>query len=147
LDVRFTGSAGTPNFDEPFWRSPHAWRVILLSGGSNPGSINFGRVKNGSYPAGNFTTSADASGILLTFTPNAGPPRITSITGAGTGSVSVNYTNTLPGTSYTLVYNTNLTTANWYPVGTKSATGTGDSQTDNSATGNQRYYRVYYFKP
>jgi hypothetical protein len=115
-----------------------------LSGGSNPGLSNFGRINNGTYAAGRFTTMADASGILLTFTPNAAPPRITTITGAGTGIATVYYTNTLPGSNYVLSYNTNLNAPNWFPAGSKQAAGTGDSQTDASATNRQRYYRVHY---
>jgi hypothetical protein len=144
LDIRFVGSAGAPSFSDPFWQSLHTWRIILLNGGSNPGPSNFGRIKNGSYAAGKFTTTGDATGILLTFTPNVAPPRITAITGAGSGSVTVHYTNTLPGTNYILSYNTNLNSSSWFPVGSKQAAGTGDLQTDNSATSSQRYYRVYY---
>ena len=66
---------------------------------------------------------------------------------AGTASVTVNYTNTLPGTNYVLTYTTNLSTTNWFIAGTKTAAGTSDSQTDNSATSSQRYYRVYYVTP
>ena len=130
-----------------------SWTIISLSGGSNPGPSNFGKVKNGSYAAGNFTTAADGSGsIVLTFTPSvvppATPPRITGITNAGPGIVTVRYTNTLAGTNYTLVYKTNLhNPTDWYPAGTKTATDTSDSQTDSSATNSQRYYRVYYMTP
>jgi len=147
LDIRFTGSAIAPNFDDPFWQSSHTWRIILLNGGSNPGYSNFGRIKNGTYPVGDFTTTADASGILLTYTPNAPRPRITAITGTGTTSVTVNYTNTLPGTIYFLSYRTNLASSIWFTAGSKQASGTGDSQTDNSANDGQRYYRVYYLNP
>jgi autotransporter-associated beta strand protein len=150
LDIRFIGSATAPNSSNPFWQSAHTWAIISLSGGSNPGPSNFGNVKNGSYAAGNLTTAADGSGgIVLTFTPAVAPPvtppRITSITNTGTGTATVRYTNTLAGTNYTLVYNTNLNnTTNWYPTGTKTAVGTSDSQTDSSATNSQRYYRVFY---
>jgi autotransporter-associated beta strand protein len=150
LDIRFTGAVSAPNASNPFWRSAHTWTVISLAGGSNPGASNFGKVKSGSYAAGNFTTSVGGGGrVLLTFTPNilppATPPRITAITNTGLGSVTVRYTNTLAGVNYTLVYNTNLNnTANWHPAGTRTATGTSDSQTDSSATNSQRYYRVYY---
>ena len=149
LSIRFIGSATAPNASTPFWQSAHTWTVIAMSGGANPGSSNFGSVQNGSYTAGNFTTSLDGSGgIVLTFTPSVAPlvarPRITSIAKAGVGSMTVNYTNTLPGTNYTLVYNTNVNATNWYPAGTRTAAGTSDAQTDSSATNRQRYYRVYY---
>ena len=74
-------------------------------------------------------------------------PRMTFITGAGTGSATVNYTNTLPGNDYVLSYCTNLDTANWFTAGTKMAWGTSDSQTNGSATNSQRYYRVYHVRP
>ena len=70
LDIRFNGSATAPDFSNPFWQSAHTWTIISLSGGSNPGNSNFGRVKNGSYGAGHFTTSVDGrGGIVLTFLP------------------------------------------------------------------------------
>lgn len=150
LDLRFIGSATAPDTNSPFWQSAHTWRVISLSGGSNPGSSTFGRVKNGSYAAGNFTAAGDGGGnIVLSFTPSAGPrpvayPRILSITNASPGSMTVSYTNTLAGTNYTLAYATNLPATNWHPAGTRTAPGTSDFQTDTSATNSQRYYRVYY---
>jgi hypothetical protein len=71
-------------------------------------------------------------------------PRITSVTGAGTGSVTVGYTNTVSGRTYYLQYNTNLNDpAGWYPAGSKAAAGTTDSQTQNSVTPGPRYYRVF----
>jgi autotransporter-associated beta strand protein len=149
LDLRFTGSATAPDFGDPFWQSPHSWTIISLAGGSNPGSSNFGTVRNGNYPAGTFTTAATLGGIVLTFTPNPAPAqtglRITTITGAGTGTVTVFYTNTIPGTNYFLLVNTNLATTNWFTLGSKVATGTSDFQTDNAATNSPRYYRVSYF--
>ena len=69
--------------------------------------------------------------VMVVGTPR---PRITSITGAGTSSVTVNYANTVAGKTYTLQYNTNLSTTNWYSAGTKTAAGTTDSQTQSSVT-------------
>jgi len=146
LDIRFTGSASAPNFSDPFWQSLRTWRIILLSGGTNPSNSNFGRMKNDTYAAGKFTVTRDSIGILLTFTPNAPPPRITAISGAGSGSVTVHYTKTLPGIEYVLAYNTNLASTDWFIIGRKTATGWGDFQTDNSATTDERYYQVYYVK-
>jgi hypothetical protein len=70
-------------------------------------------------------------------------PRITSITLAA-GAATAYYTNTIPGTNYTLEYRTNLTTGNWEPVGTQPAPGDSASQTDSSAGPAPRYYRVFY---
>jgi hypothetical protein len=149
LDIRFIGSATAPNSSSPFWQAAHTWTIISLSGGSNPGASNFGRVRNGSYAAGDFTTAADGGGgIVLTFTPTVAPPgtraSITSITRAGPGAATVNYTNTLPGTNYVLSFGTNPSTTNWSPVGTRTAAGTSDAQTDSAATNSQRYYRISY---
>jgi hypothetical protein len=80
--------------------------------------------------------------VMVVGTPR---PRITSITGAGTSSVIVNYANTIAGKTYYLQYNTNLSTANWYTVGSgKPAAGSSDSQTENSVSPGPRYYRLYY---
>jgi len=148
LSIRFTGTATTPVSSDPFWQAERTWRIISATGAAS----NFAQIENGSFAAGNFSTSVDANGILLTFTPNATPmptpPHITSIIGAGTASVTVNYTNTLAGTNYTLQYNTNLSTANWYDVGTAAAPGTSASQNDSPPAGEaERYYRVFYVTP
>ena len=147
LSIRFTGSATAPDSSNPFWQSARSWTVILASGVAS----NFGAVENGNYPAGNFTTSAEGSGIVLTFSPGApavAKPLITSLVGAGTTNVIVNYTNTLAATNYTLQYNTNLSATNWHDVGTAPASGTSASQTDSPPAGDpQRYYRVFYVTP
>ncbi len=81
----------------------------------------------------------DAWGLII-----LGPrPRITSITRAA-GTATVYYTNTIPGTNYTLECRTNLTTGSWQPVGTQPAPGYSGSQTDTSAGAAPRYYRVFY---
>jgi len=152
LDIRFAGSASAPNTSVPFWQSAHSWTIVLLSGGSNPGPSNFGRLKNANYAAGNFSTSESGGSILLTFTPNVlppmTPPRITTITkAAALGAATVNYTNTLAGMNYVLSYRTNLSKGNWFTATNKMATSTSDFQTDRSATNSQRYYRVHYVTP
>ena len=143
LSIRFIGTATAPDSIYPFWQEPRTWNIISVTNVSG----NFAAIENGIYPAGNFTTSVDASGVVLTFTPNVTRPRITTITGAGTGSVTVNYTNTLPGTSYILSYSTNLGTPDWFAASIKTAEGTSDSQTDSAVTNGQRFYRVYFFMP
>lgn len=136
------------NFSDPFWSANHSWKII---NGSNPGSTTFvSLVGTNGITAGSFAVSADSTGAYLNFTtastsPAATPARITSIPGAGTTSVTVNYTNTLAGTNYVLSYNTNLATTNWYTSGTKAAVGTTDFQIDSPPAGSpRRYYRVYY---
>ena len=79
--------------------------------------------------------------VMVVGTPR---PRITSIRAAGTGGVTFNYANTVVGKTYVLQYKTNLSTTNWQTAGTRTATGTTDSQTESSITSAQRYYRVCY---
>ena len=151
LDIRFIGAATAPDASNPFWQTAHSWTIISLNGGNNPGASNFGRIKNANHAAGNFTTTASASGIVLSFTPtiviSPTPPRITAIASAGTDVTTVSYTNTWPGTNYLLSYLTNLISTNWFPAGNKTATGTSDSQNDNAATNRERYYRIQFLKP
>ena len=90
--------------------------------------------------SGNYIYVADGKwGLMILGTR----PRITSITRAA-GTATVYYTNTVPGTVYTLECRTNLTTGSWQPVGTQPAPGDSASQTDPSAGPAPRYYRVFY---
>ena len=91
--------------------------------------------------SGNYAYVADGSWGLIILGPRT--PRITAIT-LTAGTATVYYTNTIPGTAYTLECRTNLTTRNWQPVGTQPAPGDRASQTDTAAGGDQRYYRVCY---
>lgn len=73
-------------------------------------------------------------------------PIITWVSGAGTASVTVNYSNTVAGKAYTLQYATNLSpTITWDNAASKAAAGFTDSQTDATAIPGekQRYYRIY----
>lgn len=142
LVLKFTGSA---NANDPFWSVVHHWTIIAMTGGGNPGFSNFKKVVNATPVAGSFLTTADENGnIFLTYLTCCGPNalRITSIAGTGTGNVTVNYTNSIPGNSYVLQYNTNLSSGTWTSVITNAAAGYSASQTDNTATGDQRFYRV-----
>ena len=147
MDIRFTGSAGAPDLSDPFWQSRACVADHFIERRLQPRPLQFRPDQERHYAAGKFTTTADAAGILLTFTPNHRPALRASrpSPALAPGSVTVHYTNTLAGVNYTLVYNTNLNnTANWYPAGTRTATGTSDFQTDSSATNSRRCYRVYY---
>jgi len=90
--------------------------------------------------SGNYTYVADWDRGLVILGPR---PRITSITRAA-GTATVYYTNTIPGTAYTLECRTNLTMGNWQPVGTWPAPAFSAAQTDTSAGAAPRYYRVFY---
>ena len=89
----------------------------------------------------NYAYVADGPWGLLILGPRT--PRITSITRAA-GTATVCYTNTIPGTNYTLEYRTNLTAGSWQSIGTQPAPGDSASQTDPSAGPAPRYYRVFY---
>ena len=81
--------------------------------------------------SGNRAYVADGEWGLMILGPRT--PRITAITRAA-GTATVHYTNTIPGTNYTLECRTNLTTGNWQPVGTQPAPGDSASQTDSPDT-------------
>jgi hypothetical protein len=122
-------------------------QVIDVSNPANPqrmgGHITAGHA-SGVAVSGNYAYVADDWWGLAVFNlPQAPRPQITSITHAS-GAATVYYTNTLPGTNYTLEYCTNLSSGAWQPVGTQPAGGTSASQTDPAAGGAQRYYRVSY---
>ena len=70
LSIRFTGTASAPEPGNPFWQTARSWKIIAMSGASNPNQTTFSLVEDGIYPAGCFSTSLDANGgIDLVFTP------------------------------------------------------------------------------
>ena len=78
-------------------------------------------------------------------------PALTSITGAGTTTVTVNWTNGFSALSYVLQYSTNITPSiptNWFNVLPPTLGGTSGSKTDNPPAGtSKRFYRVYGLYP
>src|SRR6185295_13834882 len=58
-------------------------------------------------------------------------PKIVSLTGAGTTSVIVTWSNTVTGTNYVLQHNTNVAATNWTSLSPVTATGITASQTNN----------------
>jgi hypothetical protein len=122
-------------------------QVIDVSNPASPqqvGGFATGGIAYDVAVSGNYAYVADEVGGLMIFEVSGVlRPQITSITHAS-GAATVYYTNTLPGTNYTLEYCTNLSSGAWQPVGTQPAGGTSASQTDLAAGGTQRYYRVYY---
>ena len=118
-------------------------QVIDVSNPANPqrvGGYDTSGTARSVAVSGNYAYVAAGTRGLMILGPR---PRITSITRAA-GTATVYYTNTIPGTNYTLEYRTNLTTGTWQPVGTQSAPGYSASQADPSAGPVQRYYRVFY---
>jgi autotransporter-associated beta strand protein len=148
ISINFTGSAPAPDAGNPFWQASRSWRVLTIGGAAaNPGNTTFATVVNGSFPAGNFSTTADVNGILLTFTPGAGapPPPVISpnIVGAGTASATVAWSS-VAGYTYTVQYRTNLNQIGWLTLGTAPATGATTAIVDNSGPHAERYYRVVW---
>jgi autotransporter-associated beta strand protein len=89
LSIRFIDAASAPDGSNPFWQSTHRWTIISAPGAAS----NFAVIQNGAYSAGIFTTSVEAGGIVLTFTPGfnmsiaAGPgSNLTLSYWGGTGS-------------------------------------------------------------
>ena len=119
-------------------------QVIDVSNPANPqrvGGYDTSGSALGVAVSGNYAYVADGPWGLLILGPRT--PRITAITRTA-GTATVYYTNTIPGTNYTLEYRTNLTAGNWQSVGTQPAPGDSASQTDTSAGAAPRYYRVFY---
>jgi autotransporter-associated beta strand protein len=148
ISINFIGAATAPDATNAFWQATRTWRVLSLSGGAaNPGNTTFAFIVNGSFSAGTFATSADANGILLTFTPGQpSPPQPVispTIAGAGTASATVSWSST-SGYTYTVQYKTNLNQVGWLNLGTATASGPTTSLVDNTGPHTQRYYRVIW---
>lgn len=148
ISINFIGSATTPNTNNAFWQTNRSWRVVTLSGGAvNPGNTTFATVINGSHAAGTFSTTADAGGIWLNFTPGAGAPPTpvvsSAIGGAGTASATISWSSAA-GYTYTVQYRTNLNQVGWLTLGTANATGSTASIVDNTGPHAQRFYRVVW---
>ena len=99
LLLQFAGGL-TPSSAVPFWQSAHSWTIISLSGGLNTANAAFASIVNGSYNAGNFSTSVGGGGkIVLTFTPNApSAPHITTNPHSRTNIVGTTATFTVTAT-------------------------------------------------
>ena len=145
--VKFIGTATFPDSTNAFWQQTNTWKIIALSGGAaNPGLTVFAGVDGAAgNNAGNFTTSADATGVYLTFKPGvqAPPPVISStIVGAGTTNAQVSWSS-VAGATYKLQYKTNLNQVGWLDLTNLTATGTTTTIADTtSPVPAERYYRV-----
>ena len=144
LSINFTGTATSPNDGDPFWSSPQSWTVLLLAGASNPGNSDFKTVINGIYTNGYFTTSVSGGNVLLNFTPGTPPqPQLTSVNGAGTTSVTINFTAAIKGATYQLQYKNDLSDVSWNDLGAVAGTGTTAAIIDNTSPApTRRFYRV-----
>jgi len=126
---------------------PAGLQVIDVSDPAHPrrmGGYNTSGSAYGVAVSGNYAYVADGDWGLAVFNlPSAPHLLITSIIHTS-GTATVYYTHTIPGTAYTLEYCTDLSMANWQPVGTQTAAGSIAVQTDPAAGDAQRYYRVSY---
>lgn len=145
--VKFIGGATFPDSTNAFWQQTNTWKIIDLTGSAaNPGLTVFADVAGAAgNNAGNFTTSADATGVYLTFTPGvqAPPPVIDpNIVGAGTTSAQLSWSS-VAGATYKVQYKTNLNQVGWLDLTNLTATGTTTTIVDNTSPApNERYYRV-----
>jgi autotransporter-associated beta strand protein len=147
LNIQFIGTATAPD-GTGFWATDHSW--LIISGSSITG--NFLSIQNGTNAFGYFYTTVGGGGVTLNFkaasvTPPAQQPKITSIAGAGTASVTVNYSNCVAGKTYYVRYQTAINGGWTTNTPGKVAAGTTDSQTDSPVSGAQRYYQVFYLAP
>jgi autotransporter-associated beta strand protein len=140
LTGSFMGTASAPSPTNAFWRAPHTWTIIALSGGAvNPGPSNFTALQNANTSAGIFTTSVAGNGsILLNFTPTL--PSIQSVSADAT-STTISW-NAANGANYQVQYKTNLSEANWLPLTNITGAGTVISITDEHGGDPLRFYRL-----
>ncbi len=147
LLVRFTGTATFPDSTNAFWQQTNTWKIIDLTGtATNPGLTVFSGVDGAAgNNAGNFTTSADAGGIYLTFKPGVQPPPSvidSNIVGAGTTNAQLSFSS-VAGATYKVQYRTNLDQIGWLDLTNLTATGTTTTIVDNTSPAPaQRFYRV-----
>ena len=145
--VKFIGTATFPDSTNAFWQQTNTWKIIDLTGpAANPGLTIFSGVDGAAgNNAGSFSTSADATGIYLTFTPGvqAPPPLIDSnIVGAGTTNAQLSWSS-VAGATYKVQYKTNINQIGWLDLTNLAATGTTTTILDNtSPVPAERYYRV-----
>ena len=140
LDLRFIGDATAPNASIPFWQSMHKWTIIAASGATS----TFTTLVNGTYPAGSFTTAAEAGGIVLTFTPaGSGPTPVTTfgITSGPGNSLTLNYSGGT-GSQFVLLQTNNVAAPQnlWTRVQTNPSPSS--SFIIVPGTNGQNYYRV-----
>lgn len=148
VTLYFTNSASAPTASDPFWQTNETWQIVTLNGGATATGGNFSSIVNGSYPAGTFSTTVNASGVWLTFTPGGvvlRQPGIASIA-ISSNQLSLVITNGTAGTTFNVVTTTNLALplSAWTPVSTNTFSGSG-AYTNNvtiTAGASQRFYAI-----
>jgi len=146
LMINFVGAATTPDLGTPFWQQPRQWKIISLSGtAANPGNSNFSSIAGvDAITAGTFSTSADATGITLTYTPSITlPAPVTSMRiGPGIGGdYSVTYSGGT-GSQFVLVRSANVAAplSSWTRVDTNTAAS--GSFTISIGSDPKEFYRI-----
>jgi autotransporter-associated beta strand protein len=94
-----------------------------------------------------WTNKLAANGSITVAALAAPRPIIKTIGNAGTASVTVNYTNTVPTKTYYLRHRSTMSGGWTTNLPGKLAVGTSDSQVDSTPSGSQRYYQVFYVAP
>lgn len=141
LAIKFTGTATAPDASEPFWQTAHNWTIISATGAGS----TFAAIQNAVYPAGTFTTSAQATGIVLTFTPGSAPiptPVSSFSIASGPGSsMTLSYAGGT-GSRFVLFQSTNVAAAAnlWIPVLTNASSPGSFIVTPGSNA--QEFFRV-----
>ena len=118
MSILFTGTATAPDASNPFWQTTHNWTIITATGAAS----TFATIQNAIYPAGYFTSSAQAGGIVLTFTPGFAILPVASFSIApGSGSMTLSYSGG-SGHQFVLLQTNNLTASSslWKRVQTNT---------------------------
>ncbi len=130
LNLGFTGTATAPDGVEAFWQTPKQWKIIPVSGGGSVAG-NFSAITgtNG-ITLGTFSTTADATGITLVWTPGgATPAPVTNMSiasGPGAGQFTISYLGG-NGSQFVLLSTNNIASprASWERVATNTPPGPG----------------------
>ncbi len=146
LVIKFIGTATSPNLGTVFWQYPRQWKIIALSGSAGiMGDFTTISGTNG-ITAGTFTTTADASGVTLVYTPSVTPPAPTPVTTMNL--ISVTSTNATlsysggTGAQFVLLQTNNIAAplANWTRLKTNASTPGVFTITPGSDP--QEFYRI-----
>jgi fibronectin-binding autotransporter adhesin len=123
--------------------------VVIKDGSSNPRALPNGQALTVVSADGSvvWNNKLAVDGSISVAALAAPRPIITSLTDAGTASVTVNYSNTVPSKTYYLRYQSAINAGWTTNLPGKAAVGTSDSQVDSSASGSQRFYQIYCVSP
>ncbi len=129
LTLSFDSPASAPIATDPFWQTTESWQIVVLSGGATVTGGNFSSISDGTYAAGYFSTTVNAGGILLKYTPGAvsvKQPDIAAVSLSGT-QLSLVVSNGTSGQAFYVVTATNLTLpfSHWAVVSTNNFSGNG----------------------